>query len=459
MRRALKRAFPAVVAAWLFAAPAGAQDDPAKDARLAAFDGKFIEADGIIERAGPEVQNDADLRLAIGELALKFARAKEGEARRGPLESARRHFAKVVEVRPSDAKGAAGVLTAAGELADLDREARKFDDEKAQMKFAIDFGEKALAGGVASPAFKAALGRAYGRHASFFKNMKDRDLLVAESTKAATLLAEASAGDEQPGKLLSEASAIRLRAAHLVHEGVPVDSEKADDEALAAAIELATKACGMKGATDSDYAVQLRALTLAHSWGVAPTAKPFMQPLVPPLEGIKIEISRSGCWKRMKNAPDWELELERDLKDDQNFGVIQISFARLQPSVPILGKPWSQLAEVAKRLYEADMTTLETVSHKVEPIPLGGKGGIDVYHFEVGGQMKGGRAKRIGQWIGFIDKKREEAFQLRMYDWRRLPDFREPDIDAFVASVVGPGVWPPGAAAPATDPKKPPKKK
>jgi len=457
MRRAMKWVLPAVCAAWLAAARAGAEEDPARDARLAAIDGHFREADGIIERAPAEVQNDPALRLAVGEAALKFAANASGEEKRQALFSARGHFAKVVELKPSDDKAAAGVVESSRVLADLYKEAKQPDDERRETKFALEFGAKAIAAGVAAPAFKLALGRMYARHASFLKSMKDVNELDADSKQAAALLKDAAVGSEQAGKILSEASTVRLRVAGLIHEGIPVDAEKRDDEALSAAIDLATQACIHPGATDGDYMTHLEALILSHAWGATSATKPFMQPLVPPLPGMTIEISRTGCWKRVKSAPDWELDLERDLKDNNNFGVIQVSFVRLESSKPILGKSWSQLGEVAKRLYEADTATLETVAYKVEPIELTGRAGADFYHYEVGGQVKGGRAKRIGQWVGFADKKKDKAIQLRMYDWRRLPDLQEPDIVAFVGSAIGDGVWPPGAAAPEKpDPKKPP---
>lgn len=433
----------------------------AREARLAALEGKFREADLLLERAPPEVQNDAALHLAIADMAMKFARANEGAAQREGFRAARDHFARAVDVKPSDGRAAAGAILAAKELADLDVAAKMSDKAKEQAKFAIELGEKALAGGVADPEFKIQLGRMYGMRASFVKTMKEVELLASDSMKAAKLLGEGAAATDNP-KLLSEASAIQLNAANLIHEQIPVDTEKRDDLAMTSAIEMASLSCQRSGASESDYAAQLRALGLAYRWGIKVATKPFMQPLTPPLSGLKLEISRSGAWTRTKSAADWELDLERDLKDPTNFGVVQVSFVRLDPKEPIMGKTWGQLPEVAQRLFEADVAGLETVGHKLEPVQLTTKAGLDIWHFEAGGQIKGGRSKRIGQWVGFLDKKQEKAIQLRMYDWRLVPDFKEPDIVAFVASLLGEGVWPPDAAAQAKEPtgkdKKPKKK-
>ncbi len=462
MRRAMKCAFPAALAAWLLAAPAAADDDPARDARLAAIDGKFREADGIIEHAPPEVQNDPALRLFLGETALKFARTASGEEKRQALISAREHFAKVVEVKPAEGKAAAGVVEASGSLADLDKEAKRPDDERADTKFALEFGDKALAAGGATPAFKLALGRMYGRHAGFLKSMKDVDALVAESTKAATLLAEASAGNEQAGKILSEASAIRLRVANLVHEGIPGESEKRDDEALAAAIDLATQACGLPGASDSDYLTHLDALRLAHAWGTKLAVKPFMQPVAPALEGMKLEIPRAPGWVRDKPGQDWDLLYNRNLHETKNDGSVQITLKKHAASEMALGKSWSALSDQASRQFEkVSKNDFKEVGSSVEPVLLtGARNGVECWHFEVAGTLPTGRVLRDAEWIFPADKKKDSVWCLKVKDWRPVQDVQEPDIVAFVASAIGDGVWPPGSTQPTKpDPKNPPPKK
>lgn len=448
MRPPLKLVLCAALGAALVAGSAGADDtDPKTEARLLAIEGKFREADSLVLRSPPEVQNDPDLRLALGEMALKLAHTKTGEERRDPLFSARQHFAKVVSVKPSEPKAAIGVLVTAQELSDLDVAARKFDDARTEAKVAIESGEAALAGGIATAEFKTMLGRMYGTRASFVKTMKEVDQLVSDTTKGAALLAEAAADDkEHAGKLLSEGSQMRLRAANLIHEGIPVETEKRDDEALAAAIDLATRACNLPGAAETDFATHLNALRLAHAWGMKLAQLPFMTPLGPPLEGLKLELPRSGGWVRGK-SPDWDLLLERNLGDPANNGTVQIMLKQWKTGDMSQGKLWSQLDEMAPRRFEKykeDQAELGTV---VEPVQLGnGKNQPDLWHYEVSGKLKGGRTERVAEWIWLSDKKKEGAWQMKVIDWRPVPDVEDPDLVAFVASAIGPGLWPPGAA-------------
>ena len=450
----------AVLGAALAAGSARSDDeDPRAEARLLAIEGKFREADSLVLRSSPEVQNDPVLRLALGDAALKFANTKTGEEKRDPLFSARQHYAKVVSVTPADAKGAIGVLVTAQELAELDVAGRKFDDAKAETKVAIDSGEQALAAGVTTAEFKTILGRMYGVRASLAKTMKDVDLLDSDTTKGAALLADAAAQDrEHAGKLLSEASQMRLRAANLIHEGIPVETEKRDDDALAAAIDLATRACNLPAASESDFVTHLNALRLAHSWGMKLTQVPFMTPLGPPLTGLKLELPRSGGWTRGK-SPDWDLLLERNLGDPKNDGTVQIMIKEWQASDMSLGKPWSQLGEIAPRRFDKYKEDQSELGSVVEPAQIGtGKNAPEVWHYEVGGKLKSGRAERVAEWLWFGDKKKSFAWQMKVIDWRPVPDVEDPDIVAFVASAIGPGIWPPGSAPKGKDDPKNPKK-
>jgi hypothetical protein len=452
----MKWAIAVVCAAWLAAPQARADEDPARDARLAAIDGHFREADGIIERAPPEVQNDAGLRLALGEGAMKFATLASGEEKRQALFSARAHFAKVVELKPSEAKAAEGVVETSRILADFYKEQKQPDEEKRETKFALEFGDKAIAAGVNAPAFKLALGRMYGRHASFLKSMKDVNELVSDSTKAATLLAEAAAGNEQAGKILSEASAIRLRVAGLVHEGIPVETEKRDDEALAAAIDLSTQACNQKGASDGDYLTHLEALRLAHAWGAKPTAKPFMQPVVPALEGLKLEIPRAPGWTRDKPAEDWDLLYNRNLHESKNDGTVQMTLKKHAAGDMALGKNWGAMSDMASRQFDKIKGDFKELGTVVAPVSLGGKNATECWHYEASGTLTTGRVLRDAEWIFPADKKKDFVWCMKVKDWRPVQDVQEPDIVAFVASAIGDGLWPPGAAPAAPDPKKPP---
>ncbi len=462
----MRKTAPLLAALAVALAAAGsvrADDDPAKEARLLAVDGKFREVEGVLRNAPPEVQKDPALHLAIADLAMKFVKPREGEEKREGLTAARVHYATVLDLKPDEATAATGVLDAAKQLADLDMAEKKPDDARAEAKLGIEAGEKALAAGAATPQFKTLLGRLYGFRASFVKSMKDVDQLAADSTKAASLLAEASVGSEQAGPLLSEASSIRLRAANLIHEGIPQETEKRDDDALASAIDLATKACEQTGSSESDFSAHLAALRLAHSWGMKLAQKPFMQPVNPPLQPLKLEIPRAAGWTRTK-SPDWDLNFDRNLHDQKNDGTVQVMIKKWSPSDTTLGKPWSSMADVSKRRFEKYKEDMGDLGACVEPVQLGnGKNALEMWHYEVAGHLKsGGRAQRIGEWIWFGDRKKENVFQLKIIDWRPVEDLEEPDIVAFVTSAIGEGVWPPGSAPkPKDDGKKtpPPKKK
>jgi hypothetical protein len=462
VRRPLLLALAAALAA-AAASGAGAQDDPAKEARLYAVEGKFREADGVIEHAPPEVQNDVALRLALADMAMKAAATREGDAKRDPLTSARRHFAKVVELKPDNEKAAAGVLEAARALAEVHMAAKRDDEARGEAKAAIESGEKALAAGMAAPAFKTMLGRMYAFRASFMKSMKDVDQLVSDTNNGATLLAQAAdAGGEEAGKLLSEASALRLRTANLIHEGIPREDEKRDDDALAAAIDLAAKACNLAGARESDFATHLEALRLAHSWGMKSAPAPFMTVLAPAIKGLKLMIPRAPGWSRGKSA-EWDLLFDRNLHDSRNDGTVQIMLKEHDASEMNLGKPWSQISELAPRRFEKYTTEdLKECVSKLEPVQLpGAKGTPELWHYEASGANAGGRKVKIAEWLWYGDAKKEFTWQLKVLDWRPVPDVEDPDIVAFVASAIGEGRWPPGAAGKdqPKDPKKPPKKK
>lgn len=447
---------------------ARAQDDPAKEARLLAVEGKFREADALIERAPPEVQGDVSLRLALADMAMKFAATLEGDAKRDPLTSARRHYAKVVELKPDSEKAAAGVLEAARVLAEVHMAAKRDDEARGEAKAAIEAGEKALAAGMSSPAFKQTLGRMYAFRASFLKSMKDVDQLVSDTTNGATLLAQAAeAGGENTGKLLSEASALRLRTANLVHEGIPKEDEKRDDEALAAAIELAAKACGLQGASEADFGTHLEALRLAHQWGLKSVPAPFMTILAPPIKGLKLMIPRAPGWTRGKSA-EWDLLFDRNLHDSKNDGTVQFMLKEHASSESNLGKPWSSLADMAPRRFEKYTTEdLKECASKIEPAQVPGpKGTTELWYYGATGTNASGRKVKIGEWLWFGDAKKDFVWQMKVLDWRPVPDIEEPDIVAFLASAFGDGRWPPGAAPKddpkkgkdPKDPKKPPKK-
>jgi hypothetical protein len=455
MRRSLPLLLSAAGAAWLLAGPAAAQEDAVASARLAAVGGDFKGADGIVSQASEEVQNDAELRIYLGVCTMKVVEGKTGEEKREPLEYARRHYAKAVEQKPNDPRGAIGLLDVCRQLAQLDVAGRNADGAKAQAKFAIEAAEKAAAANVATPDFKIALGRMYGLRASLLKSMKDVETLVSDSTNGARLLAEAAAGGDKSSGLLSEASKIRLNAAHLVHEGIPVDTEKRDDEAMTAALELATKSCTTAGAAEADYRAHLDVLRLAHRWGLKLKDKPYMQPLVPPLEGLKLQIPRAGGWTREKASADWDLVFDRNLHDLNDDNVVQVVIKLWGANEGALGGKWSDFKDMAQRRFEKySKEDLADVVKTVAPVQIGpgGKSGPEIWHYEAVGHPKNSQRNLwVSEWIFYADKKKDKVVQLKMLDWRKVPDNADPDLAAFVASAIGEGIG-------AVD-GKPPKKK
>jgi len=126
-----------------------------------------------------------------------------------------------------------------------------------------------------------------------------------------------------------------------------------------------------------------------------------------------------------------------------------------------LGKAWRELADMAPRRFEKYKEDQAELGSVVEPVQLGsGKNAPELWHYEVGGKLKGGRTERVAEWIWLGDKKSDAVWQMKVIDWRPVPDVEDPDIVAFVASAIGPGLWPPGAAGKGKDDgkggKKPP---
>src|SRR5262245_2510148 len=117
-----------------------------------------------------------------------------------------------------------------------------------------------------------------------------------------------------------------------------------------------------------------------------------------------------------------------------------------------LGKPWGQINEIAPRRFEKYSTEdLKECASKIEPVQLpGAKGTVELWHYGASGTNASGRKVKIAEWIWYGDAKKAFTWQLKVLDWRPVPDVEDPDIVAFVQSAVGEGRWPPGSAK---DPK------
>jgi hypothetical protein len=438
-----------------FLVETGHAQDAATEARLLAVDGKFAEVEEVLKNAPAEVQKDAALHSAVADLAMKASRSKQGEEKRENLVFARNHFVIAIDLKADDATAAVGVLQAAQELADLDLMAKNPDGAAANVKVGIDAAEKALAAGVTTAQFKINLGQMYASRSRAIKSMNDVAKLFDYAKRAALLLSEASAGNEQAGKLLSEASSIMLRVANMIHESIPKEDEKRDDEALTSAIDMATRACEQPGASDSDYSAHLAALRLASSWGMKLEQKPFMQPLAPPIPGLAIQIARAAGWKVDKTA-EWDLYILRDVKDMNNPGSVQIMLKKWEASQSALGKAWSALADQTARQFEKEKEKLADLGSIVEPKQLvNPRNPVEMWHFAVSGRTEQKRAVRVSEFNWFEGRKKNFVYQLKILDWRPIANLSDPDLHAFITSAIGDGFWqPPGAPAAAAGTKK-----
>jgi hypothetical protein len=189
---------------------------------------------------------------------------------------------------------------------------------------------------------------------------------------------------------------------------------------------------------------------------------PFMTILAPPIKGLKLMVPRAPGWSRGKST-EWYLVFDRNLHDPKNDGTVQIVLKEHDASEMNLNKPWGQLNEIAPRRFEKYSTEdLKECASKVEPVQLpGGKSATELWHYGAAGKNASGRLVKIAEWIWYGDAKKDFSWQLKIIDWRPVPDVEEPDIVAFIASAIGEGRWPPGSAPKdePKDPKKPPKKK
>ena len=224
------------------------------------------------------------------------------------------------------------------------------------------------------------------------------------------------------------------------------------------ALDQATKACEVKGATEPVFATQANAALTAHWWKL-PGAPPriFTQPLSQPFEGLKIEVPRGGAWQVGKPTDDWDVVLDRKLEDEFNIGVqAMISGRRAKDTLG--GKAWAQVEEAALTRYGSCMSSFtEGTNADTKPMRLGGKKS-EVWYFEVGGMRPDlKRPQRIIEFVWPSTTRKETVWDLRVSDWRRPSSIDDPDIAAVVASAIGPGLWPPAAGK--EEPPEPPKKK
>lgn len=441
-------------------APAAAQGDVRKEARLLYVDGKFREAEDLLKAAGPDVAGDPELRAQLADAALKHLRNKAGEERRAGLDAARTCWGVVAKALPTDAAALTGALATARELAALDVAAKRADAAQAQLDWALGLVGATPVESL-PPDAAISLAEVYAARAATRRKPDLAEKAWSDYDRAAAAFETTAARHANPADCLARAARARLDAARFLHDTIPLDTETRDEQAIAAALGLATRACETKGAADPVFGLHLQTLAIAHAWKVPGISrKVFLQPLVPPYQGLKLEIPRGGLWKTAPKTAEWDVILERKFEDDTS--AVQVMITAREPKSLVGGRQWAQIDAAAQVRYESrkgqftDGTTVDT-----PPARLGGKKG-DVSYFEVGGMLP--ELKRPQRLVEFVwpstDPKDDVVWNLRVVDWRRPSSIDDPDVAAVVASAIGAGLWPPGqepAAEP--DPKrKPPKK-
>jgi hypothetical protein len=465
----MRRTLALVALALLTAAPSAelrAQGDPRRDARLLYVEGKFREADQLVDQAGPEVANDLAFRAQLADAATKFLKSKQGQERREGLEAAKRNWAVVANAEPANGAAVAGAVLAAKEIAELDLAKKNGEAARSQASWALALGEKAAAAGL-TPETKAALAEAYGLRASTTRKVEQADQISSDYRKGAQMLEEASAGHAKASEWLAAAADLRFREAFFVHDSIPLETEKRDDEAIVAAAQLARRACEVQGAAEASYVLHIKALCAAHDWKVAADlGAPFMEPLKPAVDGLALQVPKGANWKRSgsdKDAAtrDWELMLERSY--DPNDSAVQIMLIGRPQGEAIGARTWADVEEGVATLYDKRKNGYSDVASESAPVLLGEKKkGGQVWFFQVAGTVAGSsRRNKSAEWVWPSATRKSTVWDLRVVDWRRTTSIEDPDIVAFVQSAIPPGLWPPGTAKPPEEPKgkKPPKKK
>jgi hypothetical protein len=131
-----------LVAASLFVAPTPARAADARtEVRLLTAEGRFADARTLLAAADDEIKNDRELRAQLIDVALRYARQKEGDARRAGLEAGIEHVEFLVAQDPTDSKSGAIGIEACNELAELLAVAKNADGAKSTVGRGVSLGE------------------------------------------------------------------------------------------------------------------------------------------------------------------------------------------------------------------------------------------------------------------------------------------------------------------------------
>jgi len=420
---------------------AAAQEDVAKELRLLTASGSFREADDMLKGASDEVRNDIKLRLALGDLAVKWTRRQQGQEKVPGLIAAREHFAKAVELQPDDVDAATAALEAALELVDIQIEAKQPERAKEHADWAVKTGEAVLGGGANTTDLRLAVAKAHDQRAKLSHKIQDFDGIVADYDRSADLLVSCAEEAKKPAEALGSAARVYLDLALFIAEGRPIEEEKRDDEALVKAYDAAKRACEMKDADHDQFTIHLLVLRELYRAKVeGDFDQPYMQELGKRegIDGLEIHVPKADGWKRIEKSGDWDLFLERKLEGDDTAVQIMVRFYPFSESFG--GKTWDRVEETTKLRYEDQKSNDFTeVVKDVPPTQIDmGKKGPEIWHFELSGTAEN-RRRWVSEYTMLRSKKEKKTYHIRIIDWRISPDLGEPDIVAFVEQAFGMG--------------------
>lgn len=419
--------------------PVAAQQDVAKEARLLTLDGKFSDADTLIRNASEEIQKDPELRMQLGDMAIKWARRKQGVEKVPGLEFARGQFAAAAELQPDDVDAATAAIETALELVEIQIEAKQPATAKDQADFAVQIGESVLKGGANTVDLRLAVATAHDHRAKLSHKIQDFDGIVADYERGADLLVSCADEAKKPAQALSQAARVYLDLALFVAEGRPIPEETRDDEALKKGIEVATRACEAKGASTDEYTIHLLLLREIYRAKIeGDFGKPYMQEMGKRegVDGLDLQVPKADGWDRLDQKGDWDLVLDRKLEGDDT--ALRIMIRGYSHKEQWGGKTYDRVEDIVKTRFESQ--TGEEFSEVVsseEPEKLDtGRKGPEIWKYRITGTMQNRRV-RLAEWYLMRSKKDKFTYRIRIVDYRASPDLDEPDVVEFVKIALG----------------------
>jgi hypothetical protein len=446
----------------LFAGPPGARADETavREVRRLVADGQFEEADKLLGQEPEEVRNDFELRMALAKAAARWAKRQTGIKRADGLGAARDHYGAAMKAKPDDSAAAIGAVDTALELADLWTAAKNGAEAEKNLDWAIAAGDDAFKGGVTDVELKAGVAALFAKRAQKVTTVERVDRLVADSRRAAELYAEAAPGHANEALWYGEAAYARMHEARFVNDNIPLEEEKRDEEAIKAAVELASKACATKGAKTPAFNVQLLALRLAAQWKVeGEFPAPFVEERPRAVEGLTLKVPKADGWKKLE-AEGWTYYAARQFEGETKQ--VQLLIRRLHWEDSSLGGlRWSDIERVTERKYETAVEEFDDVRIDVEPVLLSGKKENKVWHYRIAGVRKSdGKQLQQAEWY-WNDPRKTESFtyNLKILDFDAPWGLGDPDVLLFVESACGQGLEPKTTSSKKGKKKKRKKKK